>query len=271
MTKMQITLDNDVLQRLIATLEGAGQGIETIQPVATEMERAANLVQNTWKGFGMGASLPGVKALVRPSSGYANSIKVKKLGPFDYEVIGDSEMVERIEEGTPRLDMKQTHPYGDKGRVAKKKLKGGGYKYVPYLIVPMRWGTPESGFRNIMPEAVYQIVGNKDFSVSETKKETHLEDNFWGERVSRKEYKWGSTLNSDSGDEFGNMEGMTRFPADSKGTNYFTFRVISADSPADSWILPAVPARHVVAGVISQTTDAVNDMVDRGFREAFGK
>lgn len=267
MTKMQITLDNDVMQKLMEALKINGP--ESMPNTMGAMERAANYVQNTWKGYGMGKELAGVPALVRPSNGYANGIKVKKVGPFDYEIVNESKMAERIEEGTPRIDMKQTHPYGDKGRVAKKKLKGGGYKYVPYLIVPIRWGTPKTGFRNIMPESVYKIVGNKEFSPTITNKETHLEDNFWGEGISRKEYTWGDRLESDSGDEYGNMEGMSRMK-DITGTNYYTFRVISADSPADSWILPAVPAKHVVAGIISYTTNDANDIIERGAREDLG-
>ena len=121
-----------------------------------------------------------------------------------------------------------------------------------------------------MPEEVYKIVGNKDFTPTITNKETHLEDNFWGEGIPRKEYTWGNRLESDSGDEYGNMEGMSRMKVDTGGTDYFTFRVISADSPANSWILPAVPARHVVAGVIAHTNESVSAMIERGAREDFG-
>jgi hypothetical protein len=265
MTKMQITLDNDVLQRLVGTLSEMADGMPS---TAAEMERAAGLVKKTWQGYAMGGSLPGVTPMKSPSGKYASSIKIKKIGPFDYEIASDSEIADWMENGTPQVDMKLTHPYGEKGRVAKKKLKGGGYKYVPYLIIPFRWGTPNSGsFRNIMPESVFQIVKNKDFSASVVKKETHLEDNFWGDGIQRREYKWGDRLDSVTGNEFGDAEGMVKMS--NKG-GYFTFRVISADSPADSWIKPATPARHVTAGVVSQTNEAVAAMLERGTREDFG-
>ena len=266
MTKMQITLDNDVLQRLVGTLTDMADGLPSMQ---TEMGNAANLVKKTWQGYAMGGSLPGVTPMKSPSAKYAGSIKVKRNGPFDYEIASDSEVADWMENGTPQVDMKQTHPYGDKGRVAKKKLKGGGYKYVPYLIIPFRWGTPNSGsFRNIMPESVYQIVKGKEFASSVVKKETHLEDNFWGDGIQRREYKWGDRLEgSDAGDDFGDAEGMVKM---SQKGGYFTFRVISADSPANSWIKPAMPARHVTAGVVSHTNESVSAMIERGAREDLG-
>jgi hypothetical protein len=268
MTKMQISLDSDILQRLTAVLNDLSDG-SSLPASMAGMEQAAGHVKKSWQGYAMGGGIPGVTPMKSPSSRYAGSIKIKKNGPFDYEIASDAEIADWIENGTSQVDMKQTHPYGDKGRVAKKKLKGGGYKFVPYVIIPFRWGTPKSGtFRNIMPEAVYQIVKGSDFTASVVKKETHLEDNFWGEGVSRREYKWGSSLDGDStGDDFGDAEGMVKM---AKRGGYFTFRVISADSPADSWIKPATPARHVTSGVVAHTQEAVSAMIEQGLKEDFG-
>ena len=85
----------------------------------------------------MGGDLNGISNIKSPSSKLAQSIKIKKNAAFDVNIESDSIQAQRIQEGTPEHDMKTTHPYGNKSRVAKSGPNEG----VPYLIVPFRWGT----------------------------------------------------------------------------------------------------------------------------------
>jgi hypothetical protein len=265
MIKLDITLDSTALNNLMAAVQSIAE--ENGFPAThSAFEQGAAIIKKTWQGYAMGAPLPGVSPLSQPSAKYAGSIRIEKHGPFEYSIVSNSEMAERIENGTPELDMKLTHPYGEKGRVAKKRNKDGSIRYVPYLIIPLRWGTPRTAsFRSIMPDSVYKIVSNKNFQKSKVSKEIHVEDNFWGDNVERREYTWGDRLSgSDTDTDFGNAEGMVRM---NNGGGYFTFRVISADSPAGSWIRPAVPARAVTAAVVAHISETVNDLVQSGIME----
>jgi hypothetical protein len=77
----------------------------------------------------------------KPSAGYANGIRIRKRGTFDYDIVNPSKIAEHIENGADELDKKTTQPYGPRSRVAHKRIKGSKpaqYRDVPYLIVPFR-------------------------------------------------------------------------------------------------------------------------------------
>jgi hypothetical protein len=272
MVKLKINVNNDLLLRLQHEL--AKLDARTMSSTARAMKSSADLVQNVWRNFAGGGSLPGIESLKSPSRGYAMSIKVQQNGPFDYEVYSEAKIARQIEEGTRELDMKTAHPYGPRSRVSKKG--------VPYLIIPFRWGTPGTvGFRNIMPEAVYSIMRYKKlFDRSTVRNTTHTEKNFSGEDVERREYNWGDRsknsfaeyLTGQSVDD-PNTEGMVAMDTGSSKkqyTGYFTFRVISADSPASSWIRPAMRARPVTQAVARVTEDAISEIVGGAITEDLG-
>jgi hypothetical protein len=89
-----------------------------------------------------------------------------------------------------------------------------------------------------------------------------------GEMVGRAKYKWGGRFDYVLGDT--NFKGMVR-STDSTGKDrsggYFTFRVISANSPPRSWIKPATPARHVVEGLMKSTKETVETILEAGLRK----
>ena len=262
MTKMGITFSNDQLQKIAGGLKIAGE--QSFPATREAFKQSANFVAQTWRGYAKGGDLQGITPMKNPSAKLASSIKVHKNGPFDYEISSDSEQARRIEEGTEELDMKKTHPYGPKSRVSIKTEKGVTRR-VPYLIVPMRWGTPRSvSFRSVMPEEIYNIVKQRAFKKSVVEQTTHFENNFIGDATERREYTWGSAL---SGEEFGNAEGMVKMA--NRG-GHFTFRIISAESPAGSWIRPAQPPKPVIQAVATVTQDVVNAMVEQGLREDIG-
>lgn len=229
---------------------------------------AEKLVMGTWKSYASGESIPGTSIRIKSAGGgYAASIKSKRMGPFDWVVYSESPVAKWVEEGTARADLKDTHPFGRKSRVGKDGT--------PYLIVPFRQGTPGSR-RNPMPMQIYRMVRRAvqqgEFAAKRVLPTTHAEANVRGEPIERHEYTRGSRLTG-LGPAFANLEGMSAFDVGSDKaarSTYFTFRVISAKSPEDSWIKPAVPGKHITKHVAKNTEEDVQRLVELGLRKDLG-
>lgn len=277
MTTLTIMPKSDLLPALVGHLRSVGGGAlpETMAAFASGVD----LIAATWKSYAMGDPIPGSSAQIKhPSGGYAAGVKIAQESPFEYRVYNDSKIAGVIENGAPSYDMKTTHPYGPKSRMANKGTKKKP-RWVPYVIIPMRWGTPGSTghFRNIIPEQVYKMVlaGIRagEFQRTRATGQTHLEPNWWGQQVERAEYEgehgrplWGSSLKAPGQ----NIDGLSAMVGDSNGvrnTNYMTFRVISAESPAGMWIQPARPALRITEHVVRNTIEMVQELVDTGFRK----
>jgi hypothetical protein len=271
-------MDNDILLQLQMALARFGEG--HLPSVSMAMQQSAGLVRGTWQGFARGGSLPGIESLKNPSGKYARSIRVDRKGPFDYEVYSEAEVADWIENGTEELDMKTTHPFGPRSRVSHTG-KNKGYSY---LIVPFRWGTPRTvGFRNIIPESVYNIVKNKK-TFHQTKTTVSADNgektpNARGEMVGKAQYSdvsgaksWGDRLAADMGEDItDNMVGMSSMVGQNgKAAGYLTFRIISAAPEATGWIKPAMRARSVTRAVASLTQETINDAIDSAAREDLG-
>ncbi|GHV80179.1 hypothetical protein AGMMS49944_19700 [Spirochaetia bacterium] len=284
---MSVSVDSDILQQLQSALGRLGAGV--LPATSEAMKASAGLIRDTWKGFAMGGSLPGItESLKQPSGKYARSIRIKRNGPFDYEIYSDSDVAGWIENGTEELDMKTTHPFGPRSRVTQTG-KNKGYSY---LIVPFRWGTPRTvGFRNVIPQAVYNIVKNKrKFAQTKTTvsadKSGKQSPNFNGDMVGRAQYSdvtgskaWGDrTTAADMGenrffndtgrDITDDMVGMSSMLGQNgKAAGYLTFRVISAAPGATGWIKPAMKARPVTQAVASVSKETVEETLDGAIRE----
>jgi hypothetical protein len=277
---MEIATDNPYLAELQFQLAKLGQG--SLPSTAGAMEAGAGIIRDTWKDFAKGGSLPGIsESLKRPNGGYARSIRVEKIAPFQFEIYSEAKIAEMIENGTKEHDMKTTHPFGPRSRVSKEGF--------PYLIVGFRWGTPPKngetrvGFKNIMPSSIYNIIKNKKkFRQTKVLNTMHNEANYSGQQVERHEYSgadgkggWGDYLKPGADDEMTpNMEGMSSMVGqDGKAAGYFTFRVISAKQLVTrpfSWIKPAMPARPVTRAVAKNTEQAIGAMVDAAIMEDLG-
>lgn len=246
---------------------------EEMERTAAVIEDAAYVIREVWRGFAMGGKLEGVEQLKKPNDGYARSIQISPRGRFQYEVGSDAPIADQIERGTKEkeIDMKKTHPFGPRSRISAKG--------VPYLIIPFRWGTPAKkgetrvGFKNVMPIKVHDIV--KKFETSRVTKSAddptaRKTPNAQRKMVGRAVYKWGDRLDTSAlagtEKEKRDMNGMVRM-ANSGG--YFTFRVISANSPAGSWkwTKPAEPPRPVRQAVLNAT----KDMIDKNIQTALGE
>jgi len=277
MIRMRIKIDNAHLEVLQYALRKVAMQPDALPATAKAVEMGAKVARKMWQDFALGGKLRGVKPLDNPSGHYARSIKIDKIGPFEHEVYSESKIAERIEKGTDRLDMKQSHTRGPRSR----RSESTGH---PYVIIPFRWGTPESGNgkrvgfgKNIITAGAYKRLLDEGFKASRVKtspnKSKYKTPNAAGDAVGRAQYKWGSRLD---GVEDSRMEGMVRFENgyDREGKvrkrygGYFTFRVISADPNSESfrrgaWVRPATPSRNVAKTIEQEANEVVNAMVGR--------
>ena len=198
---------------------------------------------------------------------------MRTLSPFNYFIVTDYPVAKFIEDGTPTYDMKDTHPFGKKSRV---NAKGD-----PYLIIPFRHGAHGEGeagsvHYKAMPEQIYSQIRARmradAFAKSKVLKGRRLEENYAGELIPRRRYQWGDRLQN-LGEGNKRYEGMVAMDTSTKKSvrsGYFTFRIISVNSPRNKWIYPGTPPRHITQFVAKNTQDLVKDMVEDGLKTDLG-
>lgn len=253
-------------EKFAKTIENAPAA--ALPNTAAAFAQAAKYVHNMWTGYLRGDQpLNGIDFMSGVTSAMVRSIKSRYNGDLDYTIYSDNMQLEQKTRGTKEVtfDMKEKYPYGKKSRVSKKGI--------PYLIIPFRWGTPNgketkrghSNFNNVIPQASYNtaVKGLKVSSVNELKK--YFESNFKGEVIERQGYNWaknGRLTEENAWDD--RSVGMVKMKDGTKST-YFTFRIISAKSPANSWIYhrPAKPAIDMM-GALNRT---VKPEIDKMIRE----
>ena len=236
---------------------------------AAAFDRAAIMVRQMWISYLMGGqTLDGIDFMSGVTSAMVRSIKARKNGDFDHTVYSDNLQLEQKTKGQKEVeyDMKQTHPYGKKSRVSKKG--------VPYLIIPFRWGTPNgkgtkrAHFNNFIPQANYEtsVKGLKISAVNAAKK--YFENNFKGESIERQGYDWAKNgrLTEDQAWD-GRSVGMVRMKSNT-GSTYFTFRIVSAKSPASSWIYhkDAIPGVDVMAALERTVKPKIDSLINEGIK-----
>ena len=279
MIRIRVSAMDENFSNLISSLEAVGK---KSMPATADAFRYAvtKILMPQWKSFASGNPLKGsLHRLKNPSGGYARSIKVRKYSPFDWEVYSESKVAKFLEKGTKGVDFKTTHPFGRKSRVAIKKSEEGEEKRVGYLIVPFRHHTPKAR-GNPMPDIIYRMIqglikkGEFEKSVVTAAPEGSgkYEPNISGEMIPRATYSWGGRLRG-LGFEFANLEGMVVFDTGtSRATHstYFTFRVISAESPEGSWMKPATPAMHITQAIWDVSKEDVENLIELGLRKDLG-
>ena len=241
---------------------------------AAAFARAAQYVQNMWTSYLSGDQpLNGIEFMSGVTSSMVRSIRSRYNGDLDYTIYSDSMQLEQKVHGSKEVeyDMKQTHPYGKKSRVSKKGI--------PYLIIPFRWGTANqkggkrAHFNNFIPQANYNtnIKGLEISSKNELK--NYFEKNFKGENIERQGYNWakfGRLTEDQAWDD--RSVGMVRMLDDSNPkritSTYFTFRIVSAKSPAGSWIYhkDAVPGIDMMGALINTVKNGVNSIISEGVK-----
>lgn len=275
MNRIDVKLDATALAELSKKMKIVKENV--LKEVSASMDSAAGLVANTWREWATGdVALPDVGGIEKPSPEIARSIKIDKTGSWQQVISSDSEEMAKIQRGTPAVnveyDMKKTHPYGPKSRVTQS----GKNKGTPYLIVRFRWGTPSAKDKgrahiaNYIPQVVYNTgIKVSKLNISRILETTHTEKNYKGEDVERWEYQWGGRVTPKQAWDK-NAAGMVRMA--NRG-GYYTFRIISAKSPAGSWIyrrnIPGKPALDVTGALVKATESTVNAIVQEGFESAF--
>lgn len=222
-------------EKFSKTVENAPEA--ALPNTAAAFQQSAQLIHNLWTGYLSGEQpLDGIEYLDKVTSAMVRSIKSERLGDFDYAVHSDNRQLADAQKGRKEVefDMKTKYPYGKKSRVSKKGI--------PYLIIPFRWGTAtdkntkRAHFNNFIPQKNYNtaVKGLAISDVNSAKK--YFEENFKGENIQRQGYDWAKfgRLTEDQAWDSRSV-GMVRM-RDIRGSKYFTFRIISAKSPAGSWI-----------------------------------
>lgn len=266
MLKVHIDIDAEKLKE-IAKQFSKNMTEASFPNTANAMQKATNLIRNSWIDYLRGnTSLDGIENIEKVNSSMIESVEDRKNGDFDYSVYSDSKQLERVTKGSPEVkyDMKKTHPYGRKSRMSKKG--------VPYLIIPFRWGTPNGKgtkrrWNNFIPQKEYNTKV-LPLEMSRTTGATHPEMNAKGQAIDRQEYNWGGRLKDGWDDRSAGMVRMEDVTEKATKSTYFTFRVISAKSPANSWWYHRDAQKAVdILGALQRTHEQkIRSMIEQGIK-----
>lgn len=266
MIEISLLPEDYELQDLVTNLELISY--KALPNTYKAFKMASSLIMYTWKTYAMGAPIQGSsQRLKNPTGGYAKSIKVRTLAPLTREIYSDSPIAPYLEYGTKEYDMKTTHPYGKRSKINKDGE--------PYLVIGFRHGTPKSLSYSKLPEDMYNIIRqaikNDQITFSSVKMGRRKRTpNYEGELIPRAGYKWGTRI-TNTGVE--NLEGMVVMDVGTQKSvrsEYFTFRVISVNSPAHKWIQKARSAMHITRYVAENTQDIVKQIVTDGLKKDLG-
>ena len=249
-----ISMDIEVSENIIDQLNYI-QNAANLPSAKKAFDSIVHSIQKQWQGWAMGGSVDGIEDIRHPSSKLKRSIEIKELGDFHSIVYSNSKHAERIESGMPELDMKTTHPYGLKSRISKKGI--------PYLIVPFRWGAEKKAAHfngGVVPD--YMANALRKMKATRTLPTTHPEANYRGQAIDRPEYKWGARVTEGMTDN-SQMVGLVRMAG--KG-GYFTFRIISAKSPKNSWIRKEIKPIHVTDTIARNSRDNAEKLLAEGLK-----
>jgi len=275
--EMEIALDSPYLQDLVNSLEMVGSKVMPQTMRAFKM--ASAVVEYTWKSYAMGAPIPGSSARIKnPTGGYARSIKSAMLSPFSRYIYSDWEGARFIEFGTKEYDMKKTHPFGARSRVTKRDVVRKGRvirrKGEAYLIVPFRHGVPGTLSYGNIPSLIYnqirQLIKSGDVQLSQVIRGRKMEENYAGELIPRKKYRWGSRIHGTGIDQIEGLVVMNTSTPRSQRSQYMTFRVISQNSPAFKWIQKAKPALNITSHVARNVMGIVQEIIESGLKKDLG-
>lgn len=268
MNTIRIVADGSINAELAELFSALEKDYRKVMPnTVGAFDQSVRYTATRWQEWAAGKTgLADIPPNEKPSGKLSGSIRIRDNAPLNATVYSDHPEMQKIAEGRPesRYDMKKTYPYGKKSRVSAKG--------VPYLIIPFRWGTPNrkdekrAHFADYIPQAFYN-TNVRNLSKSVTSGGKHPEPNASGEMIDRAEYRWGSRIRSAW---HRNAEGMVRMATDRSA--YFTFRIISAKSPADSWIrkITARPPVDIISALQKDVEPAVLDIIGAGIRKDCG-
>lgn len=262
------------LQTAINKFGGANSSVfpETSKAFGESAKYAKSVLSN----YLAGGKLDGIRELTDKEISSIRGVKIaaEQTGDFESKVTANNPRLDNLQNGLPNVDydMKKTHPYGRKSRVSKEGI--------PYLIIPFRWGTPNGKgtkrrWNNVIPQKQYETK-LKEFEISSFAKKngrwTHPEPNFKGEDIERKNYKWKSRLKEDDAWDDRSV-GMVRMRDNAGGkSTYFTFRIISAKSPENSWMYhrDGTDAVDILSALGRTTKPGIERIIEAGLKADLG-
>lgn len=270
MKRLEIKIDSQTSAKLTEVFDALAKDYKSVMPETVKaFNKAVNYAYKRWYGWASGDNgLDNIPPYEKPSLKIANSIKVDFNSELNATISSSHPEMGKIVEGRQEstFDMKTKYPYGKHSRVSKKGI--------PYLIVKFRWGTANKNgekrahFANFIPQVVYD-TNVKSMQLSERLGSRHVEANFRGQAIERNEYNWGARLKNAW---HKNAEGMVRMKAKTKST-YFTFRIISANSPADSWIrkYPKIEGIDIMEALKRDVEPKIQEFIDQGIKADLGQ
>jgi hypothetical protein len=221
------------------------------------------------------------------SVGSEHRIERKKLSPFTQSVFSRDKMVHWLEKGLASYDMKMTHPKGKKSRLVKPRRKKNGEQLLswtqkrkdgstytvnagdPYLIVPFRHKTKGKKEGEATLEDIYPNLQNRlrtgDFKRSSVTtapaQSGKVSPNYWRQMINRAEYSWGDRLVLPDTDANKKLQGMVVM-GPPKQSQFMTFRVVSVNSPAGSWIHPGIKAKHYLEKILTNGQEKITSVIE---------
>lgn len=295
MIDLNIEVDLSGLQQALKSLSSG-----KLPNTAAAVHAATLLVQRTWLQAASGREMSyegRVFSLKRVSGAYAKSIEQGLSYPDGDDLSGrvtaSAPYAAAIEEGTPPRDMKPGLLSGPKARRGKDGTT--------YAIIPFRHGNPNAVTLPAMPREIYnqarkmahsQITGSyqdanihgaatlraadqsqrgrlpaglttRRAGVAAVTRNTYR----WGERLGKTDIGWRSRIAPEEHQYTHTTSiysGMVRMGSPRHST-FMTFRVVSTNSPSNSWWSPGTDPKPVAAAVAQMTEPQVTVMIRAAF------
>lgn len=219
--------------------------------VADTVQRVTEEIYRNWQ-------LQATRALKSTRNEYINNLQIINNSKFSNTIVLTGKLPNMIEQGASPFDMKEGFRNSPKVKYSYKTDKNGNVTASWYLTIPFRIGTPgivreNAAFSNIMPQSVYNLMKNRLAGVALKKSEIPFPHNIPSSRRQIvlpnriiPEYKHKSSI----------YQGMVKKTAAYGSTTqntYMTFRRVSENSDANSWIHKGIQAHNLMRKAIQQT------------------
>ncbi|MDC7221538.1 MAG: hypothetical protein PQJ59_16510 [Spirochaetales bacterium] len=279
MMTLSVVPDDPALGEMIAAMNSVGTGMG-LKNTERALDLIAQSVARSWQN----------------AVGSDHRIERKKTAPFEHVVYSRDPVVHWMEYGLKSFDMKETHTKGPKSRVVKPRVRKGkvlnqwwqtrqdGSRYLvhagdPYLIVPFRQHVKK--MKEIQGDELknaYSYVQSQmrkdDFTKSKVTASpadsTTQSKNANQEMVKRAEYSWGTKIEfpkvEDGVDKYKHLRGMTKM----QGGEFMTFRVVSVNSPKNSWIHPGIPEKRYLRNILERGQEQISNIIGKALEKDLG-
>jgi hypothetical protein len=272
-TEISVTVDFGAIRQALDSI-----GAETLPRTAAAVHDSTLMAQRLWLSIAGGneVEFQGRRIkITRRTGAYARSISEGLEYPADGDqlhgrVASSSPYAEAIEKGTPAHDMKEGLLNGPRARRSKKGTR--------YTIIAFRHNTPgQTATGPAMPMEIYKKAQKLAFSTvtgRRTEKNAHGQDvqrptYAWGGRGKRTTIGWRSRI-APAGREYTHetsiYSGMVKMGK--KGhASYLTFRVVSENSPANSWWSKGTDPKPVSEAVAAQIGPQAETLIRAAFEQ----